>query len=267
MKFDDVRFYTEVLDETAIADLYAMGNVTVPVPPTFVNVTSSVCSGLVYPNEKDLPAPAEIQYNFTVDVVPSFNVESYITYIKRAGRDAIVPSCSFAGTSTERNYTCNVSMNYYKTAGQYSIYVNFTNDGLNTTYVNTDVCNYGQMISQHINNPVLTFTGAGPNILNIQSSAPIVVENWANGEFDVYMTATDLTGRQTPGSKLPASAFKAGTDLGSAVTLSNGVSRDTSVSVPAGLNSNASVYLWLSMPLNTVPQDYYSQNAWQVSTS
>ena len=233
----------------------------------YTTVVSSVCQGLVYPNEKDLPAPAQIQYNFTVQVAPAFNNVSYTTYIKRVGQSAIVPMCSFTGTSAERIYTCNATMNYYKEAGQYTVYVNFTSDGRTSVYQNTDICNYGQMISQHINNPVLTFTGAGPNIPNIQSSAPIVVENWANGEFDVYMIATDLNGRQTPGSKLPASAFKAGTVLGSAVTLSNGVSRDTSITVPAGLNSNASVYLWLSMPLNTVPQDYYSQNAWQVSTS
>lgn len=239
-----------------------------PVAGFSANVTSSICQGLVYPNEKDLPAPSVIQFNFSVSVFPDFNNDSYYAAIQRVGDAAKVAVCSYTAiNSTNRNYVCNVSMNYYAKPGLYTIIINYMNYGLQQNYTNSGVCNYGQMISQHINNPVLTFTGAGPNILNIQSSAPIVVENWANGEFDVYMTATDLTGRQTPGSKLPASAFKAGTDLGSAVTLSNGVSRDTSVSVPAGLNSNASVYLWLSMPLNTVPQDYYSQNAWQVSTS
>ena len=230
------------------------------------NITTSSCSGLVYPNEKDLPVPSIIQYNFTVSVSPAFNVTSYVTYIKHAGDAVIVPSCSFVGNSTVRIYSCNATMNYYKSSGLYSIYVNYTNDGLNATYQNVNICSYGQLLAMQKNNPIMTFAGAGPNVPNVQSSVPLFTENTGNVNFNVAMTGKDLTGRQNPGSQLPTSAFKAGIVLGSSYQLSNNVSVNVA-SLPASLNSNASIYLWLSMPTNTVPQDYYSQNPWQVSTS
>jgi hypothetical protein len=65
--------------------------------------------------------------------------------------------------------------------------------------------------------------------------------------------------------KLPASAFKVGKTLGSTVALLNNVAINTTIFIPAGSGSNDSVYLWLSMPANTLPQDYYSQDAWEIA--
>ena len=230
-----------------------------------VSVVSPVCEGLVYPNEKDLPSLAQIHVNFTVVVSPSFVNNSYVSYLQRASR-IINLVCSETGNTTQKQFNCTAPMSYYYDAGGYDLHVNYTNYGIVTNSTSSDLCEYGQLLAMQKNNPVMTFADVGPNIPNIQSSVPLITENTGNVDFDVAMTGKDLTGRRNPGVKLLASSFKAGVSLGSAEQLSNNVSVNV-VSLPASLNSNASVYLWLSMPLNTVPQDYYSQNAWQVSTS
>ena len=232
---------------------------------SFTTSMDSVCQQLVYPNEKDLPAPQQIQYNFTVDVTPSYDAESYVTYIQRAGQAAITPTCSYTGAGLQRNYTCNATMNYYTKPGLYTIYVNFTNGGLSTAHQNSDVCSYGQLLAMQKTTPGLTFAGAGPGINNIQSSNVITLENTGNVDFTMFLTGKDLTGRTSPSVKLPASAFKVGKTLGSTVALLNNVAENTTIFIPAGFGSNDSIYLWLSMPANTLPQDYYSQDSWEIA--
>ena len=233
---------------------------------TYVTDIASICQGLVYPNEKDLPAPQNIQFNFTVSVFPDFNGESYYAAIQRVGDAAKVAACSYTVVnSTERNYVCNVTMNYYVKPGSYTILINFTNYALTQNYTNTGVCSYGQLLAMQKTTPGLTFVGAGPGINNIQSSNVITLENTGNVDFTMFLTGKDLTGRTSPSVKLPASAFKVGKTLGSTVALLNSVAANTTIFISAGSGSNDSVYLWLSMPANTLPQDYYSQDSWEIA--
>ena len=239
--------------------------ITVNVPPTVysTNVTSSSCSALVYPNELDQPAPAQIQYNFTVDVSPNFSNESYSTVIQHNPDASIAGNCSYSGNSTERLYMCNATMNYYRTPGSYNVLVNYTSNNLSVNYTNAGICSYGQLMALQKNTPSLSFPGAGPGIDNVQSSAALTVYNTGNVNFTAFLTGYDLTGRTFPGYPLVVTAFKAGVTLNTSIQLSNGVQKNITA-VPYGLSSSKSIYLWLSMPVSTVPQDYYSLVPWQI---
>jgi PKD repeat protein len=235
-----------------------------PIVPTLPVVSGQVCSGLVYPNEKNLPSQAEIYVNFSVSLYPDAANNSYVAYLQRASR-LVSLMCSEVGNSTNKQFNCSAPMNYYYAPGMYDLHVNYTNYGLITNSTSSNLCQYGQLVAMQKTTSGLTFVGAGPGKEDINSSKVITLENTGNVDFTMFLTGKDLTGRTSPSVKLPASAFKVGKTLGSTVALLNNVAINTTIFIPAGSGSNDSVYLWLSMPANTLPQDYYSQDAWEIA--
>jgi hypothetical protein len=123
----------------------------------------------------------------------------------------------------------------------------------------------GQLLaSQRVTN-VVNFPTAAPGVANASGDNPVVMRNTGNVVLSLAVTAYDVQGRTNASNVLHGSAFNAGASLPSSVQLQSGVSRN--VSQTLGLGSNTSTYLWLSMPSNALPDQYYAPTPWQITAS
>jgi hypothetical protein len=258
------------------------GNVTyqVKAEDTYVNTTydngswfeivlspqlgSQVCA-LTYPNEDNLPSIAELPVNFSVYAPLGFTSPSAEIKLKMGGDTYTSTDCSYVETdSMNRDYSCNMSMNYWYDAGSYDLNITFTDLPKVVSVEYSGECAYGQLVASSYDLSAVAFSGAGPGINNVAANQPITVRNTGNAELDLKMTAYDLSGRTNPSIKLPATAFKAGASLGTAQTMADSTQTNLSMTVVNEQNAEDDVFLWLSMPVGQLIQDYYSENAWQV---
>ncbi len=225
---------------------------------------SQVCA-LTYPNEDNLPSIAELPVNFSVFAPLGFTSPSVEIKLKLGGDTYSSTECSYVVVdSKNRDYSCNVSMNYWYDAGDYDLNITFTDLPKVVTVEYSGECAYGQLVASSYDISAVAFSGAGPGINNVEANQPITVRNTGNVELDLKMTAYDLSGRTNPSIKLPATAFKAGASLGTSVVMADSVQKNLSMTVVNEEDAEDDVHLWLSMPVGQLIQDYYSENAWQV---
>jgi hypothetical protein len=220
------------------------------------SISLDVDCGIVYPNEADLPSAQILTYNVTVDA--AFNLSSPVLVSSMNGTSSV---CAL-GTGY---YQCNQTVHYYMDAGDYDVGA-YIEDGNVSAVVNeSGVCSVGALLARQISVNAVSFPTASPGVSNAQSSPVMLIYNTGNQPLDVSLVASDLIGAQTPSVKLFTSYFKAGSTLGGAVTLTSG-SNDLSMTIDNGLNANASLYVWLTMPSNIMVQGYYSSTPWAVVT-
>jgi len=225
---------------------------------------SQVCA-LTYPNEDNLPSIAELPVNFSVFAPLGFTSPSVDIELKLGGDTYSSTECSYVEIdSTHRDYSCNVSMNYWYGAGDYDLNITFTDLPKIVTVEYSGECTYGQLVASQSDVSAVAFSGAGPGITNTQSNVPVTMRNTGNVELDLAMTAYDLSGRSNPSIKLPAESFKAGASVGTAVTMAHATQTNLSMSIEPASGAEDDVWLWLSMPVGQLIQDYYSETSWQV---
>jgi len=225
---------------------------------------SQVCA-LTYPNEDNLPAIAELPVNFSVYAPLGFTSPSAEIKLKFGGETYTSTDCTYAVVdSTHRDYSCNVSMNYWYEAGDYDLNITFTDAPKVVTVEYSGECAYGQLVASTSDVSAVAFSGAGPGISNTISNVPVTMRNTGNMELNLKMTSYDLSGRTNPSIKLPASAFKAGASLGTSVAMVDSSQENLSMTIEPASGAEDDVWLWLSMPVGQLIQDYYSETPWQV---
>jgi hypothetical protein len=237
--------------------------------PTAQGITVLSCPS-VFPNEDNLPSAAKFNLSFSVLNFGEFATATIDNKLKIPGLtvNGDETTCSFTEhSSINRTYECNVTMNYWYDAGDYDANITFT-EGVDTYNVEeVDFCTYGQLLASAKTLSAIAFSDAAPGITDSQSDSAVTVRNTGNVDFDLFLTAYDLEGRSTPSIKLPASTFKAGASLGTAVTLANSVSSDLSMTIEADNGAEDDIWFWLSMPTTQAIQDYYAPTAWTVTSS
>jgi hypothetical protein len=231
------------------------------------NITSSVCAALTYPNEADQPSQAIVPVNFTVWSPTGFvspTVWVNLTYgsVTRMGVCAYV-----VVNATTRAYSCNVSMRYFDTPANYTLAINFSDNGRSVQSVSSGACGYGSLISSIVPSGSVGFPGAGPGLNNVTSDAPMVVYNTGNMPLNISMLGYDLSGQNSPGNKLAASYVRAGPTLGASFAMQNATLVNLSMTVSPGEGANSEVWMWVSMPSTLILQNYVSVLPWQISAS
>jgi hypothetical protein len=116
------------------------------------------------------------------------------------------------------------------------------------------------MASQRIGD-VINFPTALPGVQNASGDQPVVLKNTGNVVLNVSLTGYNLSSR-VGGHTLGANVFRAGQNLSSSTQLSHGVA--TSMG-QVGLQSNETINLWLTMPLNAAVAEYYAVTPWSLT--
>lgn len=227
----------------------------------FVSIGSGTCSASpVYPNELDAPL-ATVNVSFVVNSVPIGNLTS-TSFANNSG------TCLYTTiNATARSYSCEYPVHYYLSAGSYSAQVTYNNaPGNLTSTVNVTSCSVGTLLAyQQVQVTTIAFPGAAPGVNNVIGANPVTIQNTGNAPLYVRMTGYDLTGRTIPSNKLLSSSFKSGSALNASYSLPNSVSTYIGMLLQPGVNVTTQAYLWLSMPSNQFPQDYYSATPWVLS--
>jgi hypothetical protein len=234
---------------------------TMTAPPQISNI---VCSS-VDPVANDNPAPANMQVNFTI-----YDKQGFVgsTVLQNVSYNALVVNgtCGYVETdSTHRNYSCNNTMHYWYDSGMYTARINYTDAIYSVNATAPSTCGYSALIDFKYIPTRVMFPGAAPGVLNTPADAALLLVNDGNVARAVSIIAHDLHGVSSPGNKIVASAFKAGLNLTSAVSLADGIEKDLNITVSPG--QNVSVWLWLSMPGTTVIQSYVTTAPWQLINS
>jgi len=146
--------------------------------------------------------------------------------------------------------------------GDYDAVVHFTLDGSTIESRSSAACTYGELLAAQRQVDTLTFSHAGPGLVNSESDDPLTIQNTGNVPINIKLTAYDLSGVQTPANKLTAASFKAGATLGTSVQLANGVQKNLSISISPAASALANINMWLSMSASAVPQDYVTSTSW-----
>lgn len=261
---DEVKIRVAGVDEATTTNYSESDVFAIDFDPKMEN---EVCAALTYPNEDDLPQPAEIPVNFTVFAPLGFNntaIEVNLTF-NNITTTVNEPGCSYVNVSSQRrNYSCNLTMNYWYDAGDYSLVVDYTtgvNRGIETA---SGLCTYGQLVAFERETDIVTFPDAGPGVVDSQGDRPVTMRNTGNAPLDLKLTAYDLVGQQNPAETLAAENFKAGLNLTGAVMLEHGVQKNLSASVQNAEGAEESILLWLSMPSDQSIQDYYADTSWTI---
>jgi hypothetical protein len=238
------------------------GNVTVQV--VNVEISGQTCAALTYPNEENLPSISGIPVNFSVYDGYEF-VSPVLNVSLRYGSVIANGTCTYTVVNaTNRDYTCTVPMQYYYGNGSYDMVVKYADGGEIVNLSTVGACEYGQLIASRKDVGIVTFPGAAAGVANVSSSVPVRMYNTGNVQLALSMTGYDLVGQISPGNKLLASSFKAGTTLQTAVNMSNGVEVSLGESLVPGNGSRVDTWLWLSMPSTMFPQNYVVTTPWQI---
>lgn len=226
-----------------------------------VDVSNLSCPAVTYPNENDDPSAAVMELNFSV--WDPYEVWNNVVNMTDGSTVKVPTGCDYVvQDSTHRNYTCNFSVNYYNPYGDWDVHV--LSDNSITPDSESTVCTIGQLIASQVDTDVITFSDAGPGLVDVRADQDVIVRNTGNSPVDLYMTAYDLKGSQNPSELLLASNFKAGGALGSAVQLANATQKDVNIGVAVGEGSAGNIGLWLSIPSDARIQDYVSVDSWKV---
>lgn len=228
-------------------------------------IEDEVCAALTYPNEDNLPAIAKVPVNFSVYAPLGFTSPSVTVRLKYDGDTYTSTSCVYSVVDSQnRDYRCNVSMNYWYGPGDYDLNITFTDAPKVTTIEVDSECTYGQLIAAKRTTDIIGFSDAGPGVQDSMSDDPVVMRNTGNMPIDLHLTAYDLTGRSVSATKLAANRFKAGATLGSSVALADGVQKDLLMTINPESGADDDVWFWLSMPQGQLVQDYYAATAWEL---
>jgi len=228
------------------------------------DIQNQLCPGTIDPNADDLPAVATGSVTFSVFAPLGF---SSPTVVARVTKNSVTStaSCSYVAIDGQhRNYTCTAPVRYFYESGAWSVYVNYTDGAKSVQETSSGICTVGQTMSVVRNVDSVTFPSASPGVANAPANTPIVMRNAGNVPVDLSMHGYDLVGRQSPGIIISAGSFKAGSSLGNAVPMVNNNDTDLSMTLDPGEGSSVNVYMWLSLPVNILLQDYYSPIAWQI---
>jgi hypothetical protein len=231
---------------------------------TELDITAITCPAVTYPNENDTPKVANFSLNFSVldaGAFADFSLDVNVTLGATQIHLDNVTECTYANVdANNRNYNCTVVLRYWYPAGSYnsSIYVK----GGSVEASNSSTCDVGALVAFRRTLSALTFPNATPGIADSPSALPMGVLNLGNVPLTIYITAYDLPGQSYPGYVLPASGFKVGTVLGSAVALANNTQVNTTVALSAANASSVSLGFWLTMSSTLYLQNYVSKTPW-----
>lgn len=234
-----------------------------------IGISSFACPS-VLPNEENLPTAAQFQVEFDADLAVGFTTTTLDMTVEQGAESVVLDEtdCSYVQNSpTSRTYTCNASMNYWFAPGAYDVNVTVYDAADETNQVESSLCTYGTLIASKRTVDTITFPGAAPGTIDIAGTPAMNMQNTGNVDLDLYMTAQDLTGRTNPAATLLASNFKAGATLGTSVAMTDNVQADLNMQLLRGDGSDEDVWLWLSMPSNQDPQEYFTPDAWEIQAT
>jgi hypothetical protein len=221
------------------------------------------------PNELDMPGQAQMPVNVSVVAPLGFSNASGILSLQKGLDESTSWNCTVVQTNvTNGKFVCFVPMRYFFGAGMYDLNATFTTSpGYELEIFSAGACEYLELLASQRTTAVVSFPTAAPGIANASGNVPVVMRNTANGPFQLYLTAYDLTGRTTPSMKLAASTFRAGKNLSTSVQLVNGTMKNVSILVAPAENAQGNVSLWVSMPVGQALQEYYTTTPWVLTAS
>jgi hypothetical protein len=238
-------------------------------------LNGQVCSGgmCVTPLSYSTSCPAQTPLvgnavNVTVDVNISSLVDINLTY-GNISLGNYSGECILSGGPMNFSGICYVPFEYYYDPGVYdaSVYVSGDHAGLsfqNSTFM-PGLCTYNELLAVQRDRDTMTLSGSFIGQENVSADVPIKVSNAGNKNVTlIRITAYDLVGTVVPSKKIPAFAFRAGTNLGSSIQLEHGVQKSISIELVPGSNSSIDFSIWLSAPVDTYPQSYVTTTPWQL---
>ncbi len=209
--FDE--FWDKITGRATTQDVSLSVTVTggsVPVVVAVYNETAtSMQSG---PNEG--PAPTHVIAVFRVndpDGIGNLDNSSAVMNFSLAGETTRQATCTFVAgqsTSTQANYTCNVTMWWYDAPGQWTIntYIEDLsgNSGYNSTSKNVYVGTTDGLLA---NQTSLTWPSINPGAANTEANEFMGLNNTGNRPRSLYVNPSDLLGDVNENYALGANNF------------------------------------------------------------
>ena len=190
-----------------------------PTIPKVYNQTTNILNG---PNEG--PVPTYILINFTAydtDGAVNLNDSSAAATVGKSGEtNRTNVSCSWVTdfNTDYANYTCNISMWWWDGVGDWTIYVNVSDDQTNTGTNSTKTFYIGVTDGIENNQSSLTWGSISPGATNQPSNEIVGLNNTGNMNQWIRVNATDLVGETDGSYSLGASNFSVnGTSCGGGV--------------------------------------------------
>lgn len=197
--------------------------------------------------------------------IPQANAQVTIT---NGGDSYSSSSCTATAlTSTQNEYECNITINYYDTPGTWDINASVFDGGSvlaeDTTSADLTLgTTYGMALLKNS----LTFSGdPGDTDVNA-SNAPQIVNNTGNAAFSqLDLKAYEIV---SGGNNIGAGNFTGGTsaDPGAGQQLINNTDV-TLTSSGVSVQGTTDVYVYLDIPAGTPDGDYSASNLWVVTAS
>lgn len=230
------------------------------------------------PNELGVRA---ISFNVNVTDPDGYNdinnteVKAEFTKIGQTTRTGNCPKQNTINSTTS-NFTCTVNMWYFDGTGIWNVRVEARDIGNKTLQNGTSTFNYGEVRGLSISLSLLLWPGLVTGATNQNASNdPTIVNNTANYNGPISITAFDLLGEANPSENITASSFKVGTSglECSGSSLNNNFAVSTSInSNPGNLSAGGGAgqaFIYYCIPtVPTVSSQTYSTtpggNSWLV---
>jgi len=230
------------------------------------NISGQTCTEYVYPNEDNLPAPAIIPVNFSVYNAEGDFSGSSVTVLLKNGNNEFAGTCTYDDVDTfNRDYECNVTMNYWYDAAYYDLNISFEKGEETASVEGEGECRYMEWLSSSASSGTVSFSAATLGVQNIPADDPLTIRNTGNVDFELFLKAYNLKGVTNPNEILYAVRFKVGSSFGTSVEMADAVKKNLSMSMPAEENAEDDIYFWMTFPATMELQSYTTDDAWVLS--
>lgn len=249
------------------------------------NVGPSITSISSIPAVDLNSAPSSTAVAFTFSAsdpngVSDLNDASASANFTKLGEELRSSACSFLSqTGNERTYSCSINMQYYDSAGTWTVSVSIK-DQANLMGSSSSTFNVNLLRSISISPATINFPTVVQGAANIISSVNTQVTN--NGNFVVptngglSITANNLIGESTSTENIPASNFRAAGSSESSTVCTTGdalvastSAEITNINLPRGASGNTEdIAYCLTLVPSSISSQFYSAtggNAWTIS--
>ncbi len=165
--------------------------------------------------------------------------------------------------STTKRYRCEVTLQYFHKAGQWSVNASINDSANQFAYDFTRTLTINSLDSVAVRHPSISFSGS-PGTSDIASTPePQALNNTGNTDY----TSINITGYDfvSGGNIIGVDNVTANSTDSNGLGLA--LANDTSLalantSLARGQNNNRTIYFWLDIPSGQAPGSYSSQQSW-----
>ena len=205
------NLWSKITGKASSQDVDLNITVTAGSAPTIPRVDNDTANIIDGPNEG--PSPSYILINFTAyDADGAVNLDdssANVTVGKSSETNRTNVSCSWvADYDTDyANYTCNITMWWWDTAGDWTIYANISDTQTNTGTNSTKTFYIGATDGVENNITSVSWGSISPGATDQAANEIAGLNNTGNMNQWIRVNATDLVGETDPAYALGASNF------------------------------------------------------------